>query len=463
MPGRGLVVGVVVVAWLVAPSVTRAQEPLALDSVTIVDPATGRSVPGQTVLIRDGAIESVGAAGSVDVPEDARYVSLAGKYLLPGLIDFHVHLRSTSELLSYLRHGVTTVVQLSGGLGGAPDILQYRRELDTGQRVGPTLYASGPIIDGDPPLNPGVSVAVGDEAETLVAVRAQSDAGYDLIKVYNRLPTDLLGPLVDEAHRLGMPVIGHVPRPDDRSTALQAALTSGLDVIAHGEEVFFTYFHAGVDSLLDLGRIPWRSTEDVDRVTGWLLDAGTAVIPNLSFVAATRTQLDSIDALWRDPEFEHLEPDVQRFWRTGGFAETVEDLERFSRRELAKEAFLDELTVAFQRAGVPLLLGTDASYVGLFPGTSAHLELARLVEAGLTTAEALAAATGTPGTFLYDHGLSAAPLGAITEGARADLLVLDADPLADIDAVSDIAAVVSRGRLYSMEELDRLRERARQR
>jgi hypothetical protein len=431
--------------------------PTALRGVTVVSVRDARLTSNQVVVIRDGVIEAIGSADSLSIPPDARVLELPGKYVTPGLIDFHAHLRSPTELASYLRYGVTTIVQLSGALNGAPDILDYRRELRAGRMIGPTLFSSGPILDGDPPINAGVSTAIRAPDDAVAAVRAQVDAGYDLIKVYNRLPEAALRPLIDEAHRLGKVVVGHIPRPGDRAIALRTALAAGLDVIAHGEEFFFTHFHAGVDSILDRGGIPWRDPRDVEQVTRWVLQAGTAIMPNLSFVAATRTQLDSIDALWRDPEFALLTPEVRAYWRDRHFGRVVADVDRFGRRESAKEAFLLQLTLAFSKAGVPLLLGTDASAVGLFPGASAHLELDQLVRAGLTPAAAIAAGTATPGELLFSRGIAPLRLGAVEAGARADLLVLDANPLADVRAMSRIHAVVSGGRWFSVDELDRLR------
>lgn len=437
-----------------------AQDVLVFEDVNVV-PMNGLGVrPNQTVIIRDGLIEEIGPTDRTPVPPNATVVQATGRYLAPGLIDFHVHLRSTSEFLSYLRHGVTSIVQLSGGLSGAPDILDYRRELEAGGLVGPTLYTSGPILDGTPPLNPGVSTAISDSSDARSVVRAHARRGYDLIKVYNRLPRNLLAEVVDEAHRLGLPVVGHIPRAEDRSHALQAALDAGMDVIAHGEEFFFTYFYEGVDSLLDLGEIPWRQNTEIDRVTRWVLEAGVAVIPNLSFVAATRTQLDSIEVLWEHPEFRYLEPEVRRFWRDENFT-TRPDVDRFSRREKAKEQFLDELTFSLHRAGVPLLLGTDASFVGLFPGASAHLELRQLVEAGLSPAQALATATSIPGAFLREHDMIGVPVGTVSVGARADLVLLADNPLLDTGAVADPIGVVARGAWHERAVLDALRQQNR--
>lgn len=435
-----------------------AQDALAFINVDVVSMTEQGILRDRTVILRDGLIDEIGPAASLDPPAGAEIIDGDGRYLAPGLIDFHVHLRATSELVSYLRHGVTTIVQLSGGLTGAPDVLEYRRALADGELIGPTLHASGAILDGDPPINPGVSTVVTTPDEGRAAVRRQAAQGYDLVKVYNRLPDEVLAPVVEEAHRLGLPVAGHIPRAEDRGEALQNALSAGLDVIAHAEEIFFTYFYAGIDSMLDLGEVPWRSEEDVERVATWIADAGTYVIPNLSFVAATRTQLDSIDVLWSDPELAYLEPAVREFWREDNFAER-DDVERFDRRERAKEEFLDRLVVALENAGVPLMLGTDASFVGLFPGASAHLELRELVEAGLTPEEAFAAGTSGPGRFLLTHGMSSVPVGVIEPGGRADLILLEDDPLEDVGAAQDPIGVVARGRWLSRQELDSIRSR----
>lgn len=429
---------------------------VVLTNVNVV-PMTGDTVlASHTVVVRDGRIIEIGPSGTTEVPAGARRIDGGGRYLLPGITDFHVHLRSPDELLSYLAHGVTTVVHTSGAMSGAPDLLRYRDEIVRGERLGSTLYLTGRLLDGSPPIFGGVSTVVTTPEEGRRVVAEQHDEGYDFIKVYNNLMPDVLTAVVDAAHQHGMAVLGHIPRQPERAQALQAALAAGQDVIAHGEEYFFTYSYAGVDSVLDRGGIPIRDDLRIHSAVAMTREAGAAVIPNLSFIAMTRRQLDDLQSVMAHPEARYLHPDVRSMWKSQNPSRRT-DLERFDRRERAKYPFVQRLTKALNDSGVLLLLGTDASAAGMYPGASAHLELRELVAAGLTPYEALAAGTRNPGAFIAEHVEVPEPFGTIAPGQRADLILVDGNPLEDIAKASNVVGVMVRGQWMPIADLERLR------
>ncbi|HKP11648.1 MAG TPA: amidohydrolase family protein [Blastocatellia bacterium] len=435
------------------------QRPLAFVRVNVVTMTRDGLLKDQTVVVEGGKITRVGPSASVRLPRNARRIDGRGKYLMPGLVDFHVHLRDPSELLSYLIHGVTTVVQMSGPTGNVPDVLALRRRIAGGEIAGPNVYTTGRILDGDPAVFPGVSTVVKTPAEARRAVEEQYRAGVDFIKVYNNLTSDVLRAAVEAAHRRGLAVIGHIPRRDGRPQALQTALAAGQDMIAHGEEFFFTYFYGDADSQLNRGLPPQPERSKIPSAVRMVRESGAAVTPNLSFVAMTRRQLDSLDAVLSDPETRYLHPDVLALWREQNPTRRT-DLARFSLRERAKYAFLKELTPALQAGGVLLLLGTDSSAPGLFPGASAQLELRELVEAGLKPHQALAAGTRNAGQFIKRHVRGAETFGTVAPGQRADLLLLEANPLTKVDNISRIAGVTVRGRWLSKGELEKMRDEA---
>lgn len=430
---------------------------VAFTNVHVLPMNEERVLRRQTVIVRDGIIVEVGPSDAVEVPAHARRIHGEGRYLLPGLTDFHVHLRSTSELLSYLAHGVTTVVHMSGATGGVPDLLHYRDEIARGTRLGPTLYTTGPILDGSPPIFAGVSTVVTTPEAARHTVAEQHEAGYNFIKVYNNLSLEVLTATVDAAHERGMAVLGHIPRKPDRGQALRQALEAGLDLIAHGEEYYFTYFYAEVDSLLDRGEIPHPDPARIPVAVRMTQQAGTAVVPNLSFVAMTRRQLDDLGSVWANPEAQYLTPAVRTMWEAQNPTRRS-GLEQFDRRERAKYPFLRRLTKALNDAEVPLLLGTDASAPGMYPGASAHLELRELVAAGLTPYEALETGTQNAGAFIREHVEGAPLYGAVAPGWQADLLLVRGNPLEDIAEASAIEGVMVGGRWLSKVELDRMRE-----
>lgn len=438
---------------------------LAIVDVTVIPMDGGPTLHDATVVIRDGRIVEVGLLDEVEPPPGARTIDGKDRFLIPGLVDAHVHLRSDRELLSYLRHGVTTIWNLSGTTSDAPDILETRRAIAEGTLLGPTIYTTGPVLDGDPPIFGAVSTVVTDPSRADSVVARQRRRGFDFLKIYNNLSPAVAEAAITAAHSRGAPVFGHIPRRPDRATALQRVLDAGLDVIAHAEEVFFTYAYPGVEQMLDAEKIPYRDTTRIPEVVSFIRDAGAAVIPNLSFVAVTRRQLDDVEALRENPakllehpEARHLSPATRDMWTRSNVTRRS-NLERFDRREQAKFAYVRQLTRELAAAGVPLFAGTDATLPGLLPGPSLHLELRELVEAGLTPREALRAATLAPGAFVSRHVPGAPPAGVIEPGARADLVLLTADPLADIANTERITGIVVRGRWFSRRELDELRNR----
>jgi Amidohydrolase family len=435
---------------------------LAIVGASVIPMDSNRLLHAQTITVRGGVIAAIGPGASVDVPAGAERIDGTGLYLLPGLTDAHVHLRDPIELLSYLAHGVTTVVQLSGPTGNVPDVLELRRRVTRGDVPGPTIYASGRILDGDPAIFPGVSIALRTPREAAAAVEAQREAGVDLVKVYNNLPTSALQAVTRAAHERGLSVWGHVPRSEGRDTALQQALAAGMDVIAHGEEVFFTLLYRDVERQLDGFRVPTVQDDAVREAAGMIREHGAAVIPNLSFIEMTRRQLDNLSQVLADPETRFLHPRTLEMWRQQN-PTTRANLARFDRRERGKQPIVRQVTRALQDARVPLLLGSDASASGMFPGKAAHLELSELVKAGLSPYEALAAGTSTSGRFLHGLVRGSPAFGTITVGGRADLLLVEANPLVDIANTARIAGVIVRGEWYPRARLASLREGAARR
>ena len=436
---------------LLTPPVT------AIVNVNVVPMESERVLDAHTVLVAGDEVVAVGPAASLEVPAGADIIDGRGRYLMPGLIDAHVHLRSEGELLSYLRWGVTSIVNLSGSTADAPDPLEVRRRLEAGELPGPALYTSGPSMDGDPPIFAPVSEVVTTPGEARRAVARHVDRGYDFIKLYNNLEPAVVRAAIEAADARDRVVFGHIPREGGRERALERALDAGLDVISHAEEYFFTHAYEGVDSLLDAGAVPYRDPAGLSEMVRLTLEADAAVIPNLSFVEMTRRQLEDLESVLGDPEVRYLSEEVEEVWHRYN-PTTRSDLGRFARRGRAKQQFVRQLTRALAEAGVPLLLGTDASLPGLFPGRSAHLELAELVTAGLSPYQALATATRTPGAFIARHAPGAPRFGTITAGSRADLVLVTGNPLQDVANAAAIDGVMARGQWYSPVDLDRLRE-----
>jgi Tol biopolymer transport system component len=413
------------------------QVAMETDDLVIVDvnvlPMTDDTVLlNHSVLVRDGRIVAVVPTEQSAVPAGARVLDAEGRYLLPGLVDFHVHLRAESELDAYLRYGVTTIVNMRG----TPELLETREALRRGVLTGPRLFTAGPLLDGDPPIwNDDGTRVVTTPAEARTVVAEHVRAGYDLVKVYNNLDPDVLTAVDEAAREAGLAVVGHLPRRPARSEGLRRGLDAGIDLIAHGEEVFFTHLGGAPDSLVRSGAYAPPTDDEIRQAAELIALRGVAVTPNLSFVAMTARMLSDIDAVFTDPEFERLASATREMWREENPTRRP-DLEAFTARERVKFDVVRRLTAALHEAGVTLLVGTDASAPGMYPGRSVHVELAELREAGLDSYAVLAAATRNAGDFLAEHVAGAPAIGRIAPGYAADFLVVEEDPRDDLGTLA---------------------------
>lgn len=406
--------------------------PIAFVRVHVVPMDTERVLRDQTVLVEHGRIARIGASKDVSVPTGVQQIDGRGElYLMPGLCDSHVHVLDPDEFTFYVANGVTTVRNMSG----EPFHLFWRREIADGRMFGPTLITTGPTMDGVPPEGSN-RVIVTTRAEAERAVDDIHAAGYDMIKVYGGLSADAYAGIASAAKRLKLQVVGHLPR----SVGLEGALGLGQASIDHAEEYLYTFFKdAGVEKMPEAVRLTH--------------DAGAWVVPTLVTFDMIGRQIADAPALMSRPELRYVDPATSASWITKqnhylrDFVPA--DAERFSTRLV----FLKELVRELHRAGVPLLAGTDAGIAFgvpfVVPGYSLHTELANLVECGLTPFAALQTATVNPARFMHQ----AREVGTVTEGARADLLLVDGNPLENVANASRRVGVMVRGRWSTDAEL----------
>jgi hypothetical protein len=323
-------------------------------------------------------------------------------------------------------------------------VLALRDEVASGARLGPRVFTAGPIIRG----SYSMSREVGDSV-----AREQLAACYDVLKVYNQISAEGYAGIVAEAKKAGMPVIGHAVR----SVGIEGALANGQH-IAHMEELVYGWFTwkagertdlpedvvARLDILLDASKVP-----DLARRVA---ESGVYVIPNLTAYHHIQLQLEDLDRVLARPEVALMPRLMTQSWvrEKNGYMNR-DDPERFRRGVVRTFPFLQQLTAAFQAAGVPLLVGTDTGIPVIVAGTSVHDELAELVTAGLTAEQALAAATSNAARFLRD-----AEGGTLEVGKRADLVLLRDDPLREIGNSRSIEGVVVAGRYLDVAALDAL-------
>lgn len=396
---------------------------LALVGATVVPMASEGALTGHIVLIRGERIVAVAPAATVDTT-GASVVDVTGQWILPGLADMHVHIQGEHDLPLFVLNGVTTVRNLFG----SPEHLRWRDATATGALLGPTIYTSGPIVDGDPPVWPGSAVVTTAEAARAEVV-AEKKAGYDWIKVYGGLPRAAYDAVLAEAKAQGMPVAGHVPKDVGLAGVLAAA--GGQRSIEH----------------LD-GYVTADGAPPAPALTAQTVAAGIWNCPTL-VVHDRFGKLDAPEQLAGTRGLELVTPVIRAAWDPrNDFRLARWTPDKFAAQRRGNQA-RKELVGALARAGARLVLGTDTGNPYVIPGFAVDDELALLVGAGLTPWQALRTATvaaaeleGTPGAF-----------GVVAAGARADLLVVTRDPLADIANIVDPSMVIVRGYLHHRAEL----------
>jgi Amidohydrolase family len=424
-------------------SQTTAGKPsLAIENVTIVPMDSERTLPHQTVLIGGDRIVRIAAANQLTADAaGVRRIEGSGRFLIPGLADLHVHIWQPEDLLLYIANGVTTVRNMNG----RPMHLEWREQIRRGELLGPDLYTSGPTIYSDPA-----------DADTLVS--EQQKAGYDFIKLYHLVSLNGYRAVIAASKARGMRVVGH--KPASQMTSADA-VGMGMESLEHllGYATQLERLPSPLRDALLRGEYSFRYTyAGVELDETKLRPAAEAMAASGGWICPTLVALDrwapseDLAPLMKRPHMRFVSP--RFFQRTAEWNEaeylagsTPENRAqgRRVRREIVRE---------LHRAGARLMLGTDGGSYHTEPGFSIHDELAALVEAGLTPYEALRTGTVRAAMYLRHPDWS----GVIQEGARADLVLLRGNPLADIGHTRTPDGVITRGCWLDAESLRRRME-----
>jgi hypothetical protein len=381
---------------------TLEARPIAFTNVNVLTMTSDQLLRKQTVLVDGGRITAVGA--DVQIPADAQQIDGENGYLMPGLIDLHVHLTQPSDVVLYVANGVTTVFHLSGG----SDVLALRKE----SGIQPRIFSTG---------EPIVGLKNGDEARSIVA-KAAAD-GYDGIKIYDDVAPEALPLLVSEAHRRGLLAVGHIPR----NLTWQQMLAAKPDAVAHAEEFLYSPVNDGDD----------------ERIVAGMREGGIALIGTLVTYDLIGRQVADLETQLARGELRYVSPVLRRAWERprNHYIRDFKPAKVTNLRRLL--AFQKSLVKQLAGGGVPVLLGTDAGGVPfVIPGFSALDELHELVSAGLTPYQAMRGATLDAARLLKQEK----ELGSIEVGKSADLILLRGNPLQDIDNIALRTGVMLRGR-----------------
>jgi imidazolonepropionase-like amidohydrolase len=405
--------------------------PLAVTRAVLIDGRGGPAVEGATILIRKGRIAAAGPGKKIEIPSGTRILDAAGKTVMPGLCDMHVHLTGgwngwSLDFLGHKRYlrallyaGVTTVLD-TGNVQAF--ILQVRQEVRAGRVAGPRIFCVGPLIDGPDLIWPHISTSLVSKNQVPGLVERLADAGVDMLKVYLGPGLDLVRTLAREGKARGLGVL-----------ADQWELNGSMDLVRAGVAAFAHMPHRRMDP----------------PVIAEMKQRGVRCLTTLTvFESFSRERLKDLSFL-DDPLIRNTMPPA---FIEGVRAEAARELtpqDRDNMRVYGKRREALANAAKLFEAGILLAAGTDTPFAGVFYGEGLHRELELLVEAGLTPLQVISLATRNAARFL-DAGEE---WGTLEKGRAADLLIVDGRPDRNISDTRKITAVIQGGRVLDREAL----------
>ncbi|MFW6157450.1 MAG: amidohydrolase family protein [Balneolaceae bacterium] len=425
----------------------------AIENVAIVSMADEQVQEDRTILVDEGIITDIVETGAVALPENVNRIDGNGRYIIPGLAEMHAHIPSGNEereyiediLFLYLANGITTI----RGMLGDELHLDLREQAANNELESPTIYTAGPGFGGNDVDSP---------EHARERVREQHEAGYDFLKIFPGLTVEEYEALAEEANEVGIEFSGHVPP----SVGLAGALEAGQTTVDHLDSyvVALASDTVDMDQVEDPGVIyfgmhmtPYVDSTKITEIARQTREAGTWNVPTQA-LSEHVLGVDDPESFVENPEFQYLPEEMVEDW--------LESQQSIRNHEAVTDELIEDylqlrrdIVKALHDEGAGLLLGSDAPQIFNVPGFSMHHELRYLMEAGLSPYEALR--TGTYEVARYLDNMENA--GTVEEGKVADLVMLNANPLEDIENSSDIAGVMYRGNWLSGEEIEeRLRE-----
>lgn len=438
---------------------------VALTQATIIDVAAGTRATGQSVLLKGDTIVAVVKDAELKNYAPKKVIKLRGKYLMPGLWDTHVHFGGGAALIEenkhllplYLAHGITTVRDCAGDLSDT--VLSWRRQIAEGKLAGPTIFASGPKLEGLKPMWKG-TLEVGTPDDVSKALDKLQAQGVDFVKITeSTMKPEIYMEALRQAKARGMRTSGHLPG----QMPLARAFEAGLGTVEHQTYLLraATPREGELAAQVAAGKLTGRevmrlSLDSYDEATArkafrHMAAQGTAVVPTL-WGSRITAYLDQ-ESHHADDYLKYIGKGLRATyeWRVQRAAQDGPEAIALRHAIFEKSAGLLPLLA---QEGVSIIAGTDAGFLNSFnyPGQALHDEIGLFVRYGLTPQQALQSAVVNGPRFLGKLDR----YGSIGTGKAADLLVLDADPLADIGATRKIRMVVSRGEVHDRARLDKM-------
>ena len=421
---------------------------IVITDVIVVPMDRDSTIPHQTVVVRGEKIVVVAPKDDVKIVDGTTRIDGTGKWLMPGLADMHVHFWNDKDLTMFVAAGVTTVRNMYG----SDQHLAWRNDIAAGKRFGPSIVTATPIIDGDPPVWPG-SIVLTKPEEVDSKVAALKAQGYDFLKPYARLEKPVYDALVAAGKKHGLTLQGHVPK----AVGLEHAVASGQKSIEHLDG--WVEALAPPEATKPVAENYWKTMArfvaradetKIAAVVASMQKAGTWNCPTL-IVTQRMSKLDDVASIEKDTKWiGFISPEVRATWDPNAdFRLKSASPEDFSAMKTANR-LREKIVKALAGSNAPLIVGTDTGNPFVVPGEAMHTEIELLVAAGAPRTRVMRAATADAGKFLGKPGT----LGVVAAGARADLILVNNDPLKEpIPLVPD--GVILRGQYLSKAELEK--------
>jgi imidazolonepropionase-like amidohydrolase len=415
---------------------------LVIKNVTVFDSSAAKAVPAQRVTVRGERIASVAPESGQPTTPSAQVIDGSGKMLLPGLWDMHQHLGADSAFLD-IAAGITTIRDLANSI---EDLAKLRKHIEAGEQIGPRMVLAG-FIDGPGPYEGPIKVLAATPEEARERVDHYADLGYVQIKIYSSVKPELVPVIIDEAHKRGMRVSGHVPA----GMTAQQFVVDGADEIQHMNFVFLNFWPEVKET-----RTPARFIEPGKRAAGLDLNSAqvnqfiallkehhTVIDPTLTIWEATYTDrpgnISEEDAYM----FDRLPLQVQRGAKAAGEALPTPDAATDQLYRSSYTNFVRMLKKLYDN-GITVVAGTD-----LGKGYSLHRELEIYNQAGIPAPEVLRMATLTAAQIMKRDG----EVGSIAQGKLADMILVNGDPTANISDIRKIDTVIKGGTVMYPSEM----------